>query len=274
MKDDSYSNVHASLADGGAEVRQVAQRALAVLATDGPGRRDGRGQRLEQLLDAFLSSDEDKRHDMLMRLRQDGVPIGDIIDHILPAVARIMGEGWANDQISFAHVTIGTARLQEAVRVLGWHDKTRQRVAETAPVILLIIPKPEHHTLGAFVLADQWRRMGFQVDIAIDQHPRQVADMLRRHHYAMIGITAAGRRTLASAKELVDTIRLTAARATPIFVGGAILDRDIDVLGITGADHVARDAGSALRVCGLVDAGWEAPLVVTNDHAGPRHDRR
>ncbi|PWK61553.1 cobalamin B12-binding domain-containing protein [Roseicyclus mahoneyensis] len=274
MKDDSYSSVHASLANGGAEVRQLAQHALAVLAADGPGRGDGLGRKLEQLLEAFLSSDEDKRHDMLMRLRQDGVPIGDIIDHILPAVARIMGERWAADQISFAHVTIGTARLQEAVRVLGWHDKTRQRVAETAPVILLIIPKPEHHTLGAFVLADQWRRMGFRVDIAIDQHPRQIADMLRKRRYVMIGITAAGRRTLASARELVDTIRLTAARATPIFVGGAVLDRDIDVLAITGADHVARDAGSALRVCGLVDAGWEAPSLVTNDHAGPRHDRR
>jgi methanogenic corrinoid protein MtbC1 len=273
MKDDSHNRA-TQLATDGVEVRLLARRAIAVLAANGNGRGEGLARRLDQLFDAFISMDEDQRHEMLLRLRQDGVSTDDIIDHIIPAVARLMGERWGNDRISFADVTIGTARLQEAVRALGWHDKSRQKIAETAPEILLVIPRSEHHTLGAFVLADQWRRMGFRVDIAMDQHPRQIADRLRKHRYAMIGITAAGRRTLASARELVDIIRLTVVRATPIFIGGAILDRDIDVLAITGADHTARDAGSALRKCGLIDAGWEAPSLVTTGHAGARHDRR
>lgn len=273
MKDISHNKATTLVTDG-AEVRLLAQRAIALLAANGNGRAEGLARRLELLFEAFVSSDEDQRHEMLLKLRQDGVSTDDVIDHFIPAVARLMGERWAGDAISFADVTIGTARLQEAVRALGWHDKSRPRVAETAPVILLIIPRPEHHTLGAFVLADQWRRMGFRVDIAMDQHPRQIAERLRKRRYAMIGMTAAGRRTLASARELVDTIRLTVARATPIFIGGAILDRDIDVLAITGADHTARDAGSALRKCGLVDAGWEAPTLVTTGHAGARHDRR
>ena len=273
MKDDSHNKATTLVTDG-VEVRLLAQRAIAVLAANGSGRHDGLAKRLEHLLEAFVSMDENRRHDMLLRLRQDGVATDDIIDHIIPAVARLLGERWGGDDISFADVTIGTARLQEAVRALGWHDKSRQKVPEHAPVILLIIPRPEHHTLGAFVLADQWRRMGFRVDIAMDQHPRQIVERLRKRRYAMIGITAAGRRTLASARELVDMIHLTVARATPIFIGGAILDRDIDVLAITGADHTARDAGSALRKCGLVDAGWEAPSLVTTGDAGARHDRR
>ncbi len=274
MKDDTRTIAIAPLVIEGAEVQRLAQRAIAVLAAHGPGRSDGLANRLERLFDAFVSSDEDQRHDLLLRLRQDGVPIDDIIDHIIPAVARLMGERWASDHISFANVTIGAARLQEAVRALGWHDKTRQRLPEAAPTILLIIPKAEHHTLGAFVLADQWRRMGFHVDIAIDQHPRDIALTLRKGRYSMIGITVAGRRSLASARELVDIIRATVSRVTPVFIGGAILDRNVDVLAVTGADHVARDAGSALRLCGLVGAGWEAPSLETTGHAGTRFDRR
>ena len=274
MKDDSHKKATTTLVTDGAEVRLLARRAIAMLAANGNGRSEELARRLDRLYDAFISRDEDERHEMLLRLRQDGVSTNDIVDHIIPAVARLLGERWANDRISFADVTIGTARLQEAVRALGWHDKSRQKIAETAPVILLVIPRPENHTLGAFVLADQWRRMGFHVDIAMDQHPRQIAERVLKHRYAMIGITAAGRRTLASARELVDIIRLTVARVTPIFIGGAILDRDIDVLAITGADHTARDAGSALRKCGLIDTGWEAPSFETTGHGGVRHDRR
>jgi hypothetical protein len=42
-----------------------------------------------------------------------------IIDIVLPEVARQAGRRWMDDEISFADVTIVTARLQETVRALG-----------------------------------------------------------------------------------------------------------------------------------------------------------
>lgn len=274
MKDDSHSDPATPMTMEGEDVRRLAQQAIAALAEHGPGRSDGLDRRLAQLCDAFVASGEDPRHDMLTRLRQDGVPINDIIDHILPAIARIMGERWSADEISFADVTIGSARLQEAVRAFGGHDKTRQRMDSDAPVILLVIPRPEHHTLGAFVLADQLRRLGYRVDIAIDSYPREIVEMLRKRRYVMVGITAAGRRTLASARELVDTIRLTVPRLTPIIIGGSILDKGLDVLAMTGADHTARDAASALRKSGLLQLGLDTPAFTMTGHAGAQMDRR
>jgi methanogenic corrinoid protein MtbC1 len=251
----------------GVEVTRLAQRAIAVLAAHGPGRSDGMARRLARLKDAYISPNEETRHAMLAQLRQDGVSVNDLIDHVVPVIARMLGEEWANDVISFADVTIGTARLQETVRSLGWRHDSRNRVAANAPRILLIIPRPEHHTLGTFTLADQLRRRGFRVDIAVDRHPRQIVEMLQQKRYVMIGITAAGRRTLASVTELVDIIRRTVTRVAPIVVGGSILDRDLDITALTGADHTARDAETALRKCGLLDAGLEAPQRVFA-HAG------
>ena len=110
--------------------------------------------------------------------------------------------------------------------------------------------------------------------MAVDRHPRQIHEMLRRKPYRMVGITVSGRRTLASAKELVDIIRLTVTRVTPIVIGGAILDKGLDVLALSGADHTARDAVSALRRCGLnAVASPEGPLQELEGLAGELVDR-
>jgi methylmalonyl-CoA mutase cobalamin-binding subunit len=132
--------------------------------------------------------------------------------------------------------------------------------------VLLVIPRAEHHTLGVFVASNQFRRQGYAVDIAVDRHPRQIADMVRARRYAMIGLTAAGRRTLASARELVDTIRASCTRATPVVLGGSMVAGGGNLKTATGVDHVVGDVSEACRVCGLGD--------LTRDTARMRHDER
>ena len=245
------------------DVRRLARRAISVLASMEPGRNEAVSRRLREFCDAFLSSDEELRHNTLQRIRQEGVTPSNIIDHIVPAAARLMGEMWFADEISFAHVTIGAARLQESVRSLAHRDRIHRSYRDTGSAILLVIPRVEQHTLGTFVLADQLRRLGYAVDVAIDQHPRQLAVTLRQRHYVMVGITVSGRRTLASTTELVDIIRSTVTRVTPIVIGGSVLSSDIDVKAISGADHTAKDAESALLKCGL-EVAREGPLLSWN----------
>lgn len=272
MKDDSHIGPTGRKAMEDAEVAKLARRAIAVLAAGGHGQDDALKARLLTLCDAFLASEEDRRHEVLLRLRQDGLSTDDLIDHIVPATARLMGERWFADEISFADVTIGAARLQEAVRAMARSD-VKSQMADDAPAILFIIPRPEHHTLGTFVAADQCQRLGYSVDVAVDCHPRQVAEMLRKRRYRMVGITASGRRTLASARELVDIIRLTVTRVTPIVVGGSILDTDIDVLKVTGANFIARDIRMALRKSGLDVAAADAPSKGRIDMPAGGHGR-
>jgi methylmalonyl-CoA mutase cobalamin-binding domain/chain len=246
----------------GADPRVVglASRAVSSLLSE---RRAGCATteaRLILLCDAFLAERDDMRHAMLRRMRRDGIGADDIVDRVVPEIARFLGRRWAEDDISFADVTIGTARLQETVRAMGLVDRTAgmgeaaQRAPAVArPRILAVMPRSEQHTLGVFVLADQLRRRGYAVDLALDRDPREVARMARTGRYAMVGISAAGRRTLASARELVDTIRASATRATPIVLGGSIVEGGADLKRMTGVDHVAGDVASALRGCGLDD---------------------
>lgn len=248
-----------------AEVARLAVRAISVLLSEKGAQKPSMERQLELLGDAFLSDRDETRHAILARMRQGGVPAEDIIDMVLPQIARNAGRRWMADDISFAEVTIVTARLQETVRALGRGSRDgpsprREAEARTAsprtvraqPEVLLIIPRVEDHTLGTFVVADQMRRLGCTVDIAMDMHPRQVAEKVRKSRYQMIGMTAAGRRTLATTRELVETIRASVTRVTPIVLGGSIVEGGGNLKATTGVDHVVRDVPSALRACGLI----------------------
>ncbi|MFW5654618.1 MAG: cobalamin B12-binding domain-containing protein [Roseicyclus sp.] len=237
-----------------AEVARLASRAIAVLLSEAGARPAAAEAELLLLCDAFLSEENDVRHAVLARMRETGLPVSGIIDRVIPQVARYMGRRWASDEISFADVTIGAARLQETVRALG-RSASRQRGDapghRAKPRVLLVIPRPEHHTLGVFVAADQFRRFGLEVDAALDLHPREVGEMVRRNRYAMVGITASGRRTLASTRELVDMIRASVTRVTPIVLGGSVVTGGSNLEHLTGVDHVVRDVPSAIDLCGL-----------------------
>ena len=249
------------------EIRRLAQDAIRRLAADKLEAEDPMRRRLSYLYDAYLSDDSNARHVAMDRLRNEGASNADIVDTIIPEVARIMGQHWADDILSFAEVTIGTARLQETVRSLSRSELSSQvgtlsvHLDDSSPSkvdrILLVIPRPEHHTLGTFVAADMLRRFGYAVDISVDQSAQQVALMVRKQRYAMVGITAAGRRSLASARELVEKIRGSVTRVTPIIVGGSLVGSDLDLKGITGADYVTNDIRAALELCGLDNAETE-----------------
>ncbi|MDG4646928.1 cobalamin B12-binding domain-containing protein [Roseibacterium sp. SDUM158017] len=230
------------------------------LETAGVG---GMGGRMRILCDAFLSERDEIRHEILRRLRSDRFAVEDIVDRIVPEVARCLGRGWAEDEISFADVTIGSARLQEAVRALRLKDGAGPAEGRgdgsARPRLLLVVPRFEEHTLGSFVAADQFRRLGLHVDVALDRSPGQLAEAVRKKRYSMVGISVAGRRKLASARELVDTIRASATRVTPIVLGGSILESETKLKALTGVDHVTNDVETAIGLCGL--GGYERALA-------------
>lgn len=281
MADDSriFTQDQAVLANH--DVTEIAKLAIQRLARPNavrPVSSKGLTDRLDELCDAFLSDHNEDRHQIIHRMRDDGIGAYEIIDHVIPAIAAVLGQRWTDDTLSFVEVTIGSARLQEAVRgliahELSWTPSSIHEDTNAAdpgrvhtPRVLMVIPRPEDHTLGAFIAADQFRRFGYDVDIAVDQHPKEIAVTLRDRRYSMIGITIAGRRTLASSRDLVDIIRATVTRVTPIVLGGSLLETDQDLKRATGVDHVARTVRDALELCGLNIAELDPSRAMMADH--------
>ncbi|MGA0229144.1 MAG: hypothetical protein ACO3K4_15350, partial [Paracoccaceae bacterium] len=87
-----------------------------------------------------------------------GVHADAIVDYCIPRIARIYGQEWANDSLSFATVSVGCAHLQLVLKHII-HQRGFNVLGGEGKCLLLAAPAPEQHTLGALVLADQLRRL-------------------------------------------------------------------------------------------------------------------
>lgn len=233
----------------GSHIAALARKALAILAKEKTLAPGSVAEHLDKLCDAFLCDDPALREQSLQRILNENMSSTEIIDHIIPAAARLIGERWVNDEIGFADVTIATMRLQDAARALM--SEGPQGVVEPLGAVLLIIPRGEDHSLGASIAADQFKRHGYEVDLVVGKHGLEILEMVRHNRYALVGVTAARLKTLAEIKILVERIRKGVPRRVPIVVGGPIVQTDIDVQDVTGADHVGSDIQQVLTMCDL-----------------------
>jgi len=202
---------------------------------------------LQGLIAAVQAFEPVHRDAILDRFSAAGVQPQDVIDIYIPAAARFFGDSWCEDNLSFADVTIGVARLQGLTRDL--------RAAQTdeldVPTILVLVPADAYHTLGATVVADQLRRHGVAVKMAMGYSETDLKELLETHDFDAVLISAAACERLETIRKLVKTVRTAAIGSPPVVLGGTVLDQETDIRSLTGADHIANNAEEALRICGL-----------------------
>ena len=233
----------------GSDIAALARKALGILASQKAPVPKGVANRLDFLCDTFAFGDEGLRKHTVEQILNEQISPIEVVDFIIPSISRLLGEKWSADEISFVDLTIAVSRLQETTR--GLLSMQPRNVINPLGTVLLINPKGEDHSLGIHIAADQFKRHGYDVDLAVGKHALQIVEMVRENTYCLIGATAATLRTLAEIKNLVERIHGGVPRTTPIVVGGPIAQSDIDVQAIAGVDHMASDVEHILGLCNL-----------------------
>ncbi len=236
-------------------VALVAERALARVAA-----RNSRGAApldagfLLRLHDASISRSTESCMHVSEEMLQRGIRAEDIADRYIPAVARKLGEEWVDDDVSFSLVSIGTARLQAALRFLGpeWSADSAANPVVSNASALVVVPSQVHHTLGAIILSGQLRRAGLSVRVSVGATTDDVVKIVREGSFEAVLVSATLGQSVASLKELVDGIRTSIVPAPPIVIGGSILEQPGDIQAQTGADLTTVDLREALEYCDLL----------------------
>ena len=162
-----------------------------------------------------------------------------------PEAARLLGEQWIDDRLSFVDVTLRTEKLHGLVRQVD--DMLCERIQPGGPAALILVAEAEQHTLGAFVLALQLRLAGFSATVRLAPVAGELTLLLGASHYDLALVSIGCLAGLESGVGLVRTLRLMSRGGMCIFVGGAVPLSDAELLQATGADLVLRDV-SALMV--------------------------
>lgn len=208
---------------------------------------------IEALSDAFQSDDPDMRRRAVSDLLVSGVSGKEFIHSHAGDTARMLGNLWADNKISFAETTIGVARLQETVRSLAARGPL-EKSTKVGAEILLLAPEHENHLLGLFIACEAFEEAGCYVHLAIGQSPEEIGTLAQRHRYDMIGISVSSNRTVKEARAIVRKLRGGKSRSTPIILGGGLVadeTKHVELIAETDVDHITCDPMVALRHCGV-----------------------
>jgi MerR family transcriptional regulator, light-induced transcriptional regulator len=209
----------------------------------------------EQLMQAAVSHEAIRFDPVIARMREAGISGEVIADEYIPALARTLGAQWCEDEVGFATVTIGTARLQGLLRQLGPEWRADNLAQGNAPGILVIVAAGSNHTLGAMVIAGQMRRRGLSVRLLVGAEPDAIGPVMRQARFDAVMISSTGMESLERLRRIVRAVQQATSLPPPVVIGGKLLelltqDR-ADVLSLTGADFMSDDLDEALAMCGI-----------------------
>lgn len=232
-----------------ADYVSLALKVLSEISSEVRGDVDS-GKIVELFCSALTKDASVHRHQIVSYLHDQGLTNIDIIDGIIPAAARRIGEKWVTDELTFAEVTCGAARMQEMLRYLGVHEASSLCEGSHCPKILLIVPKGEQHTMGVFVAADQFRRQGMTVEVAIGQDANDLKRTMSSQQFSMFGVSAASKELINPVKTIVDILK-EYDETIPVVLGGNILRIDADAQTKTNVDIATSNPSEVAKLCTL-----------------------
>ena len=236
----------------GSTQQSLTRNAPSSDASSGTDNSDLDSSILLALHEAALTSDRDACKSAISAASKQGISNVALADLYIPAVAREMGDMWCQDNLGFAEVTIGVARLQALLRDLG-PEWTADMVSEpNAAGVLLITPRNATHTMGAVVLAGQLRRRGFSVRLAFDADRQSLAAMMDRISFDAVFVSASHCDSLDKLRRMIEFVRTLSHTRLPVIIGGSITSTSADVASMTGADAMTSNLDKALDYCGLI----------------------
>jgi MerR family transcriptional regulator, light-induced transcriptional regulator len=179
---------------------------------------------VQRFTSTLLHGTLDECVEILTRELNAGVPIEAIYLHTLAGSARLMGEMWEEDSLSFLDMTVATGRIYSVMRVMRQRAWVLRREPLPDQHALLVSVPGETHTLGVTMAADILRSKSWQITLRTGLTHDDLLDSLAFEHHSIIGISAARAESVGALTRLIVALRITQPWAK-IFVAGKIVSQ-------------------------------------------------
>lgn len=200
---------------------------------------------VEDFADAAISSDDGAPARIVERLLASGVPLDDIYLRLLAPAARYLGARWEDDTIDFTTVMSGVARLHGLVHALSRRFDTAP--ARDARRILLVANPGEHHAFGPLMVAEFFKRAGWDSRYEAGATSASIVKSIRADSLDALGLSCATERYLGGLERCIRAARRAACgRPLVVLVGGAAFVCKPELATMVGADGTAQDGPSAV----------------------------
>lgn len=196
-----------------------------------------------ELADLALQGQGDAAVALVTSLHQRGYPAETLYLSLLAPAAALLGQYWEDDVCNFADVTIGLVYLQNAMRALGpAFFEGHKLKGPTGPRAVLMPLPGEQHTFGLSMLADFFRRAGWNTWSGTLVDEAALMQMVSSEWIDVIGFSVACDDMLIAVRREIEVVRQRSRnRDVVVMVGGPPFVQDPSLARQVGADGTASD---------------------------------
>lgn len=192
-----------------------------------------------------LAPDENVAHACIEAMRTSGISVETIYTDLLAPVARYLGELWEDDLCDFTQVTVGLGRLQQVLRELS--PAFGQSNASTSGNRVLLLPGPgEQHTFGLVMVAEFFRRAGWDVGGGPWEAGADPVVMVKREWFDVVGFSLGNAAQLDDLAACIKSVRAAALnKSICVIVGGPLFLANPEYVAYVNADAASTDGAQA-----------------------------
>lgn len=176
-------------------------------------------------------------------LRLRGMSVEALYIDLFSATARHFGALWDDDLCDFATVTVGLGRLQRLLRELSPAFGAEIEHPVNGRRAMLAQPTDEQHGFGLSMVAEFFRRAGWEIHGGPGGAARDPAARVRAEWFDMVGFSIGSEGRLTWLRDTIAAVRSASRnQAIVVMVGGPLFTLHPQWVAQVGADGTALDA--------------------------------
>jgi methanogenic corrinoid protein MtbC1 len=189
-------------------------------------------------------------------MRSRGLSIEALFIDLFAPSARRFGVLWEEDLCDFSAVTVGLGRLQRLMRELSPAFGTEVAHPPNGRRALLVRAPGEQHSFGLSMVAEFFRRSGWEVQSGGEGAPTDPITAVRREWFDIAGFAAGSEARLDWLPSCIAAVRSASCnRGLRIMVGGPVFTLRPQLAKQVGADATTADGSQAPAVAESLLAG-------------------
>jgi methanogenic corrinoid protein MtbC1 len=222
-------------------VRQHRKAGAPVALSPGP-------VEVQAMVQALVNDSDERVLALVAQVRQRGVDVGTVFLELLTPAARELGDLWDRDRVDFATVTVGLGRLQRLLRQLSPDFGKEVDHPRLGRRVLLTQPDTEQHMFGLSMVAEFFRREGWDVLGGVAGVGIDATAWVRRDWFDAVGFSIGSEAGLPWLRDTIAEVRrLSRNRSLVVLVGGPIFSIHPEWAVDVGADATT-DGRSAPQI--------------------------
>jgi MerR family transcriptional regulator, light-induced transcriptional regulator len=201
---------------------------------------------VEKFAALALGNDDGAAFAYVQERLEQGTSVESVFLELLAPAARELGAQWESDATDFANVTLGVGRLQMIMRQLGDRFAEETSGHHAGESVLLTIIPGEQHSFGLSMVAEFFRRAGWNLCTGPFSSHQELTALVHNHWFDVVGFSISSDRRLDELRKDIQEIRHGSRnRNVGIMLGGPMMIADPGLVASMGADMMSVDAATA-----------------------------